>query len=223
MQKELGSQFSQLWRRDGGRCAYWGTWNGFWTSRVLLHLHSFSSVAHRRMTMDMSSGRGQTGSKPTFLVWLNGLFSLNSTPLILQKQTKNKTRRSVQSLALSSSFVQFRVRKLGVTRVSPSDIKSRHVGETAMMMGGGEAGMEEGMGSACSRQAAQTGGALRCSRYWWMLSASRFSQAAFRRMFSQHCSTVRSAAGAGWLSKKLCKGNAQRPLMKPRQPDVYER
>lgn len=144
MQKELGSQFSQLWRRDGGRCAYWGTWNGFWTSRVLLHLHSFSSVAHRRMTMDMSSGRGQTGSKPTFLVWLNGLFSLNSTPLILQKQTKNKTRRSVQSLALSSSFVQFRVRKLGVTRVSPPDIKSRDVGETAMMMGGGEAGMEGG-------------------------------------------------------------------------------
>lgn len=224
MQKELGSQFSQLWGRDGWRCAYWGTWSGFWTGRVLLHLHSFSSVAHRRMTMDMSSGHGQTGSKPTFLVWLNGLFSLKSTPLSLQKQTKNKNRSSVQSLALSSSsFIQFRVRKLGVTRVSPSDIKSRDVGETAMMMGGEEAGMEGGMGSACSRRAAQTGGALRCSRYWWMSSASRFSQAAFRRMFSQHCCTVRSAAGAGWLSKKLCKGNAQRPLLKRRQPDVYDR
>lgn len=37
-----------------------------------------------------------------------------------------------------------------------------------------------------------------------MSSASRFSQAALRRMFSQHCCTVRSAEGAGWLSKKLC-------------------
>lgn len=57
---------------------------------------------------------------------------------------------------------------------------------------------------AAARLAAQTGGALRCSKYSWMSSASRFSQAALRRMFSQHCCTVRSAAGAGWLSKKLC-------------------
>ena len=52
--------------------------------------------------------------------------------------------------------------------------------------------------------AAQTvGGPFRCSRYWWMSSVSLFSQAALRRMFSQHCCTVRSAAGAWWLSKKL--------------------
>lgn len=65
---------------------------------------------------------------------------------------------------------------------------------------GGGRGLEEAAWAA-----AQTGGALRCSRYCWMSSASRFSQAALRRMFSQHCCTVRSAAGAGWLSKKLCR------------------
>lgn len=65
------------------------------------------------------------------------------------------------------------------------------------MMLGGPRRREKGGEGAAVWEAAQTGGALRCSRYWWMSSASRFSQAALRRMFSQHCCTVRSAAGAG--------------------------
>lgn len=50
---------------------------------------SFSSVAHR--LIDMSSGRGQNGSKPTFPVWLNGLRSLNSIPLTPKKKQNSSS------------------------------------------------------------------------------------------------------------------------------------
>lgn len=53
-----------------------------------------------------------------------------------------------------------------------------------------------------------------------MSSASLLSQAAFRRMFSQHCCTVRSAAGAWWLSKKLWKQKDNQHFWEEQQPAV---
>jgi hypothetical protein len=81
----------------------------------------------------------------------------------------------------------------------------------SQLFGSSTSSLQRGSEAQVRRRPHTEGGEVfRWRRYWWMLSASRLSQAAFNRIFSQHCWMVRSAEGAGWLSKKAwCENNPE--------------